>query len=240
TDVVVPSPVTIQFNAPGGQKQYELFPADNQNNPIFNKDIRIQAGTNTNTSIIGIEGQTFTQSATASGGPNQFVQLDNSPVLWDSVQVSVDGVPWTQVDYFSDSQPRREFRVEFSSTYQAFVMFGNEQAGLMPNSGSQIQVIYRAGGGTDGNVVTGALTASVNGSQDGVPGVIVVNFQNYTRGIGGYEGDALADIQRKLPSYLRAQNRAVTGLDYKTLADQFTTPYSGQIGKSTAVLRNHG
>ena len=29
-------------------------------------------------------------------------------------------------------------------------------------------------------------------------------------------------------------------MDYKTLTDQFITPYNGQIGKSVAVLRNHG
>ena len=40
--------------------------------------------------------------------------------------------------------------------------------------------------------------------------------------------------------YLRTQNRAVTGSDYKNLTDQFVSPYHGQIGKSTAVLRNQG
>lgn len=43
-----------------------------------------------------------------------------------------------------------------------------------------------------------------------------------------------------MPKWIKAQNRAVTGEDYKTLTDQFKTPYSGLVGKSTAVLRNHG
>ena len=65
-------------------------------------------------------------------------------------------------------------------------------------------------------------------------------MRNYTKGEYGYDGDDIDDIRTKLPAWTRAQNRAVTGLDYKTLTDQFATPYQGQIGKSTAVLRNHG
>ena len=67
-----------------------------------------------------------------------------------------------------------------------------------------------------------------------------VFLRNYTKGEYGYNGDTIEDIRRKLPLYLRTQNRAVTGSDYKTLTDQFITPYHGQIGKSAAILRNHG
>ena len=74
----------------------------------------------------------------------------------------------------------------------------------------------------------------------GISSNIPVTFKNYTKGDFGYNGDNIEDIRRKLPSYLRTQDRAVTGLDYKHLTDQFVTPYHGQIGKSTAALRNHG
>ena len=69
---------------------------------------------------------------------------------------------------------------------------------------------------------------------------VPVFFNNYTKAQYGYDGDSIEDIRRKLPLYLRTQDRAVTGLDYKTLADQFATPYQGAIGKSVAILRNHG
>jgi hypothetical protein len=69
---------------------------------------------------------------------------------------------------------------------------------------------------------------------------VPVGLRNYTKGEFGYDGDTLEDIRRKLPEYLRTQDRAVTGLDYKTLADQFATQYHGQVGKSTAVLRQSG
>jgi hypothetical protein len=241
TDVIIPSPLIIQYPGPDNQpRQYELFPADSDNNPILDQDVRIAAGTASNSSLVGVEGTTVSQQVTAIGGANQFIQLDQFPVLWNSIRVNVDGVEWDAVEYFTDSQERREFRVEYSSSYQAFVIFGNQSAGLMPNSGSRIETTYRIGGGTSGNVVTGALSASTNVPQQGATSVIVVNFQNYTRGSGGYNGDTIDDVKRKLPAYVRTQGRCVTGLDYKTYCDQFATPYAGQVGKSTAVLRNAG
>ena len=63
---------------------------------------------------------------------------------------------------------------------------------------------------------------------------------NITRGEFGYDGDTIEDVRRKLPRFLRTQDRAVTGMDYKTLADQFATSFHGQVGKSNAILRNHG
>jgi hypothetical protein len=69
---------------------------------------------------------------------------------------------------------------------------------------------------------------------------VPIAFSNYTRGQYGYDGDTIDDIKNKLPKWVRTQNRAVTGLDYKVIADQFVTPYQGQIGKATAVLRNYG
>jgi hypothetical protein len=34
-------------------------------------------------------------------------ELEDSPVIYDSVRVQVDGVLWNQVDYFTDSQPTK-------------------------------------------------------------------------------------------------------------------------------------
>jgi hypothetical protein len=239
-DVVVPTPLAVSFSANNDTQTIELFPADVNNNPIFNQDIIIPAGQTNNTSVVGVQGQTFTDSFTGTGATNQNYQLTRSPVLWQSIQVAVDGVQWNDVLFFTASQPLREYMVQFDSSYDAFVIFGNSQAGQIPSQGSQIVVSYRVGGGTVGNVVTGGISANIPITVPGQNFVTFVAVQNYTRGIGGYAGDNLQTIQQKLPVYLRTQNRAVTGEDYKTLTDQFATPYNGQIGKSVAALRNYG
>lgn len=240
SDVTIPTPFDVQVSAGGTQIRIELFPADADNNPIFDQDIIIPAGNIVNASIVGLEGRTRLTELSGTGLVGQTVALVESPVIFDSIRVQVDGVSWDQVDFFTDSQPRREYRVEFDSNYQAFVIFGNNRTGLIPSQGSAISITYRQGGGAIGNIVSGTIEKQTIVNVPGIPYGIPVGLRNYTKGEFGYDGDTIEDIRTKLPAWVRAQNRAVTGLDYKTLTDQFVTPYQGQIGKSTAVLRNHG
>jgi hypothetical protein len=240
SDCVIPTPFNITVNAGGTAITVELFPADSDNNPIFDDQIVIPAGNLVNASVVGLEGSTRRINTVGNGIVGQTITLAESPVIFDSIRVYVDGVKWQQVPFFTDSQPRREYRVEYDSTYTAFVIFGNNRAGLIPNQGSNILIVYRQGGGSVGNIVSGTIEKQAIVNVPGIPYGIPVSFRNYTKGEFGYDGDTIDDIRNKLPAWSRSQNRAVTGLDYKTLTDQFATPYQGQIGKSTAVLRNHG
>jgi hypothetical protein len=240
SDIVLSTPITIETATEDGLITIELFAADSRNRPQFDKDIVIPAGSFLNSSIIGIEGKTFLDNYTGTGQTLQSYATTKDSIIYESIRVRVDGVLWERVDYFSDSQPRREYRVEFDSSYRAYIMFGNNKAGLSPANGSQIEIQARQGGGTIGNIVTGYVETQIQARIFGITGGIPVTLKNYTRGRNGYDGDTVEDIRRKLPLYLRTQDRAVTGLDYKTLTDQFVTPHNGQVGKSVAVLRNHG
>ena len=240
TDLVITTPLSINVTSNGGSTTYELFPADANNNPIFTDDIVISTGSTMNSSIVGIQGMTYTQAAQGTGAIGQSVQLSNGPVLWQSISVQIDGKTWQEVPYFTDSQPLQEFRVAYDAKYNAFVIFGNNVSGMIPSNGSDIQISYRVGGGTIGNIITGAIDYQTNFPLPGFDYMVSVTFTNYTPGQNGYPGDALGDIKRKLPIYLNQQNRAVTGSDYQGFAESFSTPYQGQIGKAIAVLRNYG
>jgi hypothetical protein len=240
TDISIPCPFDIDVTAGTETITIELFPADSQNNPIFDQDIVMPAGSIVNSSIVGLEGFTYTDENQGTGLVGQTITLSNFPVLYDSIRVDVDGVRWTQVDEFTDSQPRREYRVEFNSLYQGFVIFGNNRAGLIPAQGSKIEIKYRRGGGSRGNIVTQSIQTETVVPLPGFEYSVPVSLSNYTKGEFGYDGDQIEDIRRKLPAWLKLQDRCVTGDDYKTMADQFSSAYQGQTGKSTAVLRNYG
>jgi hypothetical protein len=240
TDLLVDTPLSIQISTELGLRNIELFPADVDNNPIFDEPIIISSGNFINTSVIGIEGTTVEQSQNGTGAVGQTISLTSSPVIWNSIRVFVDGIEWEKVEYFTDSQPRREFRTEHDANYNGYVIFGNSRAGLIPSDGSSILVRYRVGGGVVGNVVTGSVVEQRAFSVPGFEFKVPVSFTNYTKGEFGYDGDGIEDIKRKLPQYVRTQDRAVSGDDYKILADQFATEFNGQIGKSNAILRNHG
>lgn len=240
TDLFIETPVPIETNTEEGLKTIELFAADPNGNPIFEDPIIISKGSFLNTSVIGVEGKTISQTAQGTGDINQFIQLTTGPVIWNSIRVQVDGTKWTQVDFFTDSQPRKEFRVEYDPSFNAFVIFGNNRAGLIPSVGSQIVVTYRTGGGVAGNIVTGSVEYQRNYLAQGFDFRVPVTFRNYTKGEFGYPGDTIEDIKRKLPPWLRTQDRIVSGDDIETFSNQFATEFNGQIGKAKAILRQHG
>ena len=240
TDISIETPVNIDLVSDGQSITIELFAADSNNLPKFGEDIIIPSGSTLNQNIIGLEGKTSTNTFVGTGEIGQAVELSSFPVIYDSIVVQVDGFTWERVDYFTDSNPRREYRVEFNSAYQGFIIFGNNRAGLIPSNGSSISVTYRVGGGSIGNIVTNFVEKQKQVIVAGLGFNVPITYRNYTKGEFGYNGDTIEDIRRKLPVWISTQNRAVSGNDYKILADQFSTPYHGQIGKSTAVLRNHG
>lgn len=239
TDVVIPAPISLNITSSGQPITIELFQADSNKQPLYNSDIVIPAGQTINTSIVGLEGTTKTETYSANGAVSQKIMM-KGPVIYDSVVISVDGVVWAHVPYFTDSQPRREYLVEFDSQYNAYAIFGNNSAGIIPTEGARIVAQYRVGGGVIGNIVTGAITSQKMAEVTGLDYTVPVILQNYTRGEYGYNGDTIEDIRKKLPLYLKTQDRAVSGEDYKIISDQFSTPYNGQVGKSTAILRHHG
>jgi hypothetical protein len=240
TNLVIETPVVINITTEDGPRTIELFATDPNNAPLFDENIIIGTGNFINTSLIGLEGRTVNDSQTGDGQINQFYRLKSGPVIGNSIRIRVDGIEWTKVEYFTDSQPRREFRVEYDPDYNAFVLFGNNRAGLIPSDGSTIDITYRVGGGVAGNIVTGSIELQRNFIVPGFDFRVPVTFRNFTKGEFGYDGDTIDEIKKNLPVFLRTQNRSVTGDDYETLANQFTTDFFGQIGKATAVLRNYG
>jgi hypothetical protein len=241
-DLPLQTPVLISFLPTDGgtEKVMELFSADHNGNPVFGSPIVIPASKMHTNNIVGIEGKTHSTRHVATGRPYQRYMLGIRNVLWGSVRVEVDGTAWSEVEHFTDSQPRQEFRVEYNKEWRATVFFGNNDAGLIPPKGSNIVITYRVGGGTSGNVVTGAINKTVSIHSPETGHTLTCQVQNYTKGEGGYDGDTIEDIRRKLPLYLKTQGRAVTGFDYKALVDNFATPFNGAVGKSTAVLRQAG
>jgi hypothetical protein len=242
SDLILDAIPAIGITAGGASSSVELFPRDSNDNPIFDDPIIIPAGSTSVSNIIGVEGVTTTTTFVGSGESNQILTLPASPVLFDSIRVKVDGASYVRVDAFTDSSPRREFRVEFNADFEAFIVMGSNRAGVIPPVGSNIVITYRTGGGTIGNIITGSISQQqqfeLAGGSLGFS--VAVTFFNHTKGEFGYAGDGIEEVRRKLPAYLNTQNRTVSGKDYKNFTDQFATPFHGKVGKSTAVLRNHG
>ena len=239
-DVVINAPTTVILETGISDIRYELFPADVNNNPIFGQNIVIPAGSTFNNAIVGLEGSSYHANFKSTGKANQIFALPYNSVFYNSIHVLVESSTWDQVECFSEAKPSPEYIVEYDADYKPSIIFGNGKAGLVPPQNSEIKIKFRVANIKISEVITGAFNNKIYVPVPGIPNGVTVDLNNYTKSDYGYPGDSINEIRKKLPEYLRTQNRAVTGNDYKYMANKFMSPHNGSIGKATVALRNHG
>jgi hypothetical protein len=155
-------------------------------------------------------------AGTGTGEPDQTFTLMNRPVLPDTVQLTVDGVPWKQTDdllaapsEIADATRSRQFAVDSAS---AKITFGTGLQGARPVAGSKIIVSYFYGGGVAGNVGIGAINSSPQ---------LPAGFQisNPLPTSGGTAGESLDEAEKRIPLFLQNAGRAVSASDFKDIVD---------------------
>ena len=99
------------------------------------------------------------------------------------------------------------------------VRFGNQMQGMIPPISRRIRVRQmRAGGGAAGNLPAGSLTAIKALDPSGNPVKQKITVTQPIPTTGGADSETLDQVERRLPSMLKHQERAVTADDYKALA----------------------
>jgi hypothetical protein len=167
---------------------------------------------------------------TGTGEPDQSFALPNTPVIAESVQLTVGGEFWTRVDDLlaaapevpvRDSRlppgapaprtgPSRVFHVDRES---GVVSFGTGYAGTRPPPGAPVVASYAFGGGTAGNVGIGAIKTAPRLPSGFKPSNPVPTW-------GGDEGESAAEAERRIPLHLKHQNRAVSADDFREIVPQ--------------------
>jgi len=239
-DISIPTPAVVILETDANEIRYELFAADVNNNPIFGQNIIIPAGRTFNNSIVGLEGSSHNIRHVSTGKANQVVSLPYASVFYNSISITSKDIIWEQVENFTESRAKPEYIVEYDADYKPTIIFGNGRTGMIPPQNMELKISFRIANRTTTEIITGAFENKSFITVPGIPYGITIDFKNYTKSDYGYPGDSINEIRRKLPEFLRTQNRGVTGADYKNLANGFMSPYNGSIGKATAVLRNHG
>lgn len=106
------------------------------------------------------------------------------------------------------------------------IRFGNQMQGMIPPLGRRVRARQmRAGGGLAGNLPFGSLTSIKALDPSGNPVAQKITVVQPIATTGGADAETLDQVQRRLPSLLRHQERAVTADDYKSLA--LETPGAG-------------
>ena len=184
-----------------------------------------------------LQGETFTQDFSSDGIINQTKLLNQFPVIQNSVQVFVDDVLWTEIDFFAFADSNDEVYVlSFDEVDRGSVQFGDNVFGFVPPLGATIRVIYRVGGGASGNITAGAITGSITGFIDNV-NPLDVPITNDEAASGGADSQSVALSKIFIPRHLKTIDHAVTDDDYDTLSSGFSDPAAGTVAKANAALR---
>lgn len=151
----------------------------------------------------------------SNGTANQTFQLFESPVINNSVQVTINNVVYTGVQYLIDYNNNDPvFTTITNANDSTFVIFGDGISGRIPPNGSTINATYRVGGGVSGNVAANNIKFILTNA---APGLSVTN-QNAA--FGGADPESTDSIRINAPISVRALNRAVSLKDYSELVLQ--------------------
>jgi hypothetical protein len=168
-----------------------------------------------------------------TGEPDQSVTLAQTPVLPDSVSVTVtvNGQPpvaWEPIGDLADAgpevptvDPRQPpgspptaalptdvFTVDSES---GVLQFGDGTRGARPPFNAAMRASYDYGAGPAGNVAAGAI----NSGPFLPPGFQVTNpVQTW----GGADAESVADAEKQIARYLQHRDRLVTAADFETIA----------------------
>jgi hypothetical protein len=159
---------------------------------------------------------------TSDGTSNQKFQLLNSPVINDSVSVSVNGVSYSFAQYLIDYNDfDAVFTTETDADGVTYVVFGDNVSGRVPPNNSVIYATYRVGGGIVGNVSTGTIKYILTNY---TAGLSVNNQDILTTGdgaaTGGSDPESTDSIRTNVSKSVQALNRAVSLSDYARLCVQ--------------------
>jgi hypothetical protein len=143
------------------------------------------------------------------------------------------GVTWQALNHLLDSDAfDRHVAVETDNRGRAMIRFGEDDYGRAPPRGFKIELDYRVGVGTTGNVGAEALAHLIDlGTGDEWPGISAV--RNPLPAWGGVDPESIDEVKRLAPAAFHAeQKRAVTEADYAAAAEKHP-----EVSKAVATFR---
>jgi len=175
------------------------------------------------------QGQRRIETYTGTGLPFQRLLLPHAAVAHGSVAVSVNGTAWQSVEHFAESGPAAtHYRVDLDALDQAWLVFGDGQAGAMPPSGQTITISYLTTVGPAGNLAPHLITTLPNPILvNGTP--LEVSVDNPIAATGGAEAESHEHARRVAPATVRSTWKAVTKADYQALCEAFPGVAKAQV-----------
>ena len=184
------------------------------------------------TTVAVTEGYAETVTFVSDGSANQEFAIPLYPVSANSIKVSlydtVTSTLWNEVTNLIEYTAQdNAYETTLMSDGSVLIRFGDGVNGRVPPPNHQIIVEYRVGGGTRGNIPAGLITTIEDSSLD-----IPLNVTNQASTFGGTDEESTYSIRQNASLGLRANRRAVTGLDLESLAVGVPGVYAAKANAS--------
>lgn len=194
--------------------------------------------------LVMLEGASQMEQGTFSTATTtQSITLSYPSVVEGSIFVSgINGVFSEIESIWFASAGAKVFEKVYNDDFSCKLNFGDGNAGFLPTPGTPYTVFYRTGGGYRGNSAKGSLNTSLSFSHATSAGATTNGTGTLAQvraGTGGVDAESVEEAKRMGPMWFATQYRAVTGKDYTTFINRFTST-AGKTGKGLAVLRQNG
>jgi hypothetical protein len=175
----------------------------------------IPAASDPPTTTVDVENSVVqAESFTSSSLPNQEFELGEIPFIDSSLAVVAADGAYTEVENFlSSTATDRHFVVVVDQNDRATIKFGNAVNGTIPQG--TIDVDYKTGGGSIGNVEAGNIEVIDGAFTDDLGNPVQITITNAVKASGGVDRDTVEQIRQEAPEELRVLNRTVAREDYE-------------------------
>lgn len=149
--------------------------------------------------------------------PNLELLLDKSPYIDDSAVVTANDGAYTQyLTFLGATSTTKAFVVLVDDEGRARIRFGNGINGSIPQG--TINIEYKVGGGTAGEVSANALWTIETPITDSLGGAVSLTFNNTASSQSGEDAMSVAEARVRGPQSLRNRYRGVSEEDYEYIA----------------------
>lgn len=160
--------------------------------------------------------ETKTEGDVGDGTSDFKSEMTYGPFIQGSMIVTVNGVVWTQVDDFLDSDGTDEhYRVEVNSDQIAKVIFGDGVSGKVPEVNADIVYEYKVGGGSVGNVPPGSIVNIPGSFFDVNNNPVDLVVINETESSGGGDREDIEVTKLRLPKSIAAKEITINYEDFQ-------------------------
>lgn len=182
--------------------------------------------------IEAIEGDVREDLFTATGQTSQeYITMFDSVVDNEEVKVYIDSILWTEVDSFTEVEIGDYYERDNTEDLRVKILFGDGTHGNVPSSGAEVKIQYGTGSGLEGNIGTGKITTSIQGTLSGPPNTLDVAIVNNSPASGGGEEETVDEARVNAPLSLKATKGLVSKSDYKG----FCLAYPGVLAVSISI-----